>query len=180
MGIMCTIIIPPKGQQRVRSRVFKAGNRVASRTHKAPNQELEEERLSALLYEHRPPVPYQGPIMLGVKAYLPIPQGKSKKWKAAALAGQIRPTTKPDLDNLLKHLKDVCKGIFWGDDKQVVGYLPGTGKYYGDPPRWEIIIQEWGGENPAKKKEWSQVQGGDPVAGAVECPGGHRPDRVRV
>jgi len=35
----------------------------------------------------------------------------------------------------------VCKGVFWQDDKQVVEYLPGTGKYYGDPARWEIEIE---------------------------------------
>ena len=52
-----------------------------------------------------------------------------------------RPTTKPDLDNLLKQFKDCAKGIFWEDDKQVVEYLPGTGKYYGSPARWEIVIE---------------------------------------
>ncbi len=57
------------------------------------------------------------------------------------VAGKIRPTTKPDLDNCIKNLKDVCKGVFWQDDKQVVEYLPGTGKYYGDPARWEIEIE---------------------------------------
>ena len=73
--------------------------------------------------------------MLGIWAYLPIPK-KSKKWMAAAMSGEIRPIVTPDLDNLLKHIKDCCKGIFWSDDKQVVGYLPETGKYYGSPPRW--------------------------------------------
>lgn len=137
------IVIPPKGHKRARSRAFRMGNGgIASRTHKDPEQQSEEERLLALLYEHRPSAPLQGAILLGVRAYLPIPQSKSKKWKAEALAGAIRPTVKPDLDNCLKHFKDVCKGVFWEDDKQVVGYLEGTGKYYGDPPRWEITIRE--------------------------------------
>jgi Holliday junction resolvase RusA-like endonuclease len=141
-----TIIIPPKGQMRGRStgRIIKGGGKkgqdiAVSRVHKHDNQLIEEERLISLITKYRPEVPLAGPIMLGVRAYLPIPK-KSKKWMRAALAGEIRPETKPDLDNLEKHLKDCCKGIFWGDDKQVVGHTPEFGKYYGDPPRWEIEI----------------------------------------
>lgn len=135
-----TVIIPPKGQMRARNRGFMVGGRLCSRTHKAEKQEQEEERLITLLLEHRPAMPMEGPLMLGVKAFLPIPTSKSKKWQTAALAGELRPVTMPDLDNLIKHVKDCCKGIFWADDKQVVGYLPETGKFYGKPPRWEIEI----------------------------------------
>lgn len=116
------------------------GEKSYVQAYKAKEQEREEDKLIALLYRHRPAKPFEGPVWLGMKAYLPIPSSKSKQWKTAALAGEIRPTTKPDVDNLLKHLKDCCKGIFWKDDKQCVGYLLGTGKYYGDPPRWEIEI----------------------------------------
>jgi Holliday junction resolvase RusA-like endonuclease len=52
--------------------------------------------------------------------------------------------TKPDLDNLLKQIKDCLTQMqFWTDDKLVVGYLPGVGKYYSDRPRWEIEIRPW-------------------------------------
>jgi Holliday junction resolvase RusA-like endonuclease len=136
-----TIILEPKGQKRARGRAFLVNGRaMAGKPRKDDEQLLEEEKLLTLLYAHRPPEPLPGPLMLGVKAYLPIPKSKSKKWQAAALSGDIRPTTKPDLDNCLKHLKDVCKEVFWQDDKQVVEYLPGTGKYYGEPARWEIEI----------------------------------------
>lgn len=141
-----TITIPPKAQMRARStgRIIRGGGKkgqdiAISRVHKHDKQMVEEERLISLIMPLRPAVPLQGPIILGIQAYLPIPK-KSKKWMAAALAGEIRPETKPDLDNLEKHLKDCCKGIFWGDDKQVVGHTPEFGKYYGDPPRWEIEI----------------------------------------
>jgi Holliday junction resolvase RusA-like endonuclease len=137
-----TIILEPKGQKRARGRAFLVGGKaIAGKPHKDNEQLLEEEKLLTLMYAYRPPAPLQGPLLLGVKAYLPIPKSKSKKWQAAALAGEIRPTTKPDLDNCIKNLKDVCKGVFWLDDKQVVEYLPGTGKYYGDPARWEIEIE---------------------------------------
>jgi Holliday junction resolvase RusA-like endonuclease len=136
-----TINLPPKSQMRSRSRavVQDNGNAIAM-NYKAGKQRKEERKLEALLYEHRPAQPLDGQVWLGVKAYLPIPTSKSKKWKAAAAAGLIRPTVKPDLDNLLKQIKDCMTGIFWVDDKLVVGYLPGTGKYYSDVARWEIEV----------------------------------------
>jgi len=145
--IRCTVILPPEGQRRARSRAFlktsaKTGKPVAvSTTHKSTEQRTAEGKLLALLYEHRPRAPLSGPIGLGVRVYLPIPPSFSKKKRALALAGELRPTVKPDLDNLLKHLQDVAQGVFWIDDKQVVEYLPGTGKYYGEPARWEITIK---------------------------------------
>jgi len=137
-----TILLPPKAQKRARNRAVTSGGKTFSMTYKDKGQRQEENKLITLIYEHRPPEPLQGPLALGVRVYLPIPQSKPKKWHEMALTGHIRPTTRPDLDNCIKNLKDVCNGIFWGDDKQVVEYLPGTGKYYDDGggPRWEIEI----------------------------------------
>lgn len=137
-----TITIPPAAQERPRARAIKRkeDGRVMAMAYKSGKQRLKDTRLLALLYEHRPHAPISGQIFLGVKAFLPVPESRPKRWKSEALAGKVRPTTTPDLDNLLKQLKDCMKDVFWGDDKQVVGYLPGTGKYYGNPPRWEIEI----------------------------------------
>ena len=145
------IPISPKAQKRTRSRGFiikgggKHGQDIArAQTYTDKDQRTEQHKLIALMYEHRPPEPLQGALALGVRAYLPIPKSKPKKWQTAALAGIIRPTTKPDFDNLIKQIKDCCNRAFWEDDKQVVEYLPGTGKYYNDGrgPRWEIEITE--------------------------------------
>lgn len=132
-----TLPIAPVGQMRPRATIARGHARV----HKAKKQESREYAMMSLLAPHKPAAPMTGPILLGVRAYLPIPVSKSKAWKAAALAGQVRPTSKPDLDNLLKHVKDCLTTMgFWGDDAQVVGYLPGTGKHYSAEPRWEIEI----------------------------------------
>lgn len=132
-----TVAIVPKAQMRARHGVVNG----FSRTYKDPKQDQQEQALMALLLPHVPPVALTGQLLLGVKAFLPIPTSKPKKWKEGARAGIIRPTVKPDLDNLLKHVKDCLTMLrFWGDDKQVVGYLPHTGKYYSDRPRWEIEI----------------------------------------
>jgi Holliday junction resolvase RusA-like endonuclease len=144
-----TIAIPPKPQKRARSGAFlirgggKKGQDIArSQTYTDKEQRTEQNRLMALMYEFRPSEPIQGPVLLGVRAYMSIPQSKAKKWQVAARAGLIRPTGRPDTDNLIKQIKDCMNRVFWGDDCQVVEYLPGTGKYYDDGkgPRWEIEL----------------------------------------
>lgn len=138
------INILPKGQRRTRSAVRNGHVHV----YKDTKQSAEERALFALLAPYKPSEPLAGPLLLGVKAYLPIPQSRPVKWRQAALNGVIRPTTKPDMDNIIKHIKD-CLSVmqFWEDDRLVVGYLPGTGKYYSVQPRWEVEILEWRAEN---------------------------------
>lgn len=141
--IKFTIPIAPRGQMRARSRsVARNGSHIAM-TYKAGKQRKEEVKLAALMYPHRPEQPFDGQIILGVKAFFEIPKSKPRKFVDAATSGEIRPIVKPDLSNIIKMLEDVCNGVFWVDDKTIVGYMPGTGKYYatpGTPPRWEIEL----------------------------------------
>lgn len=64
--------------------------------------------------------PFDGPIKLEVWARMAVPQSWSKRKQQAAHAGELRPTGKPDLDNLLKLVGDSLNGIVWRDDSQVV------------------------------------------------------------
>jgi Holliday junction resolvase RusA-like endonuclease len=52
----------------------------------------------------------------------------------------IRPTKKPDADNIAKIVCDALNGIAFLDDKQIVDAR--ITKWYSDTPRIEIIIQE--------------------------------------
>lgn len=79
------------------------------------------------------------PLHIDVKAYLPIATSKSKKFKAAALAGDERPTKKPDIDNLFKTVTDAMSGILYKDDKQIVSAT--ISKWYSDEPRLEVHIE---------------------------------------
>jgi Holliday junction resolvase RusA-like endonuclease len=135
-----TIIIPPKGQMRARSRAISRDGKSFAMTYKAGKQRKEEHRLAALLFEHRPETPMTGPVCLIINAYMPIPESKPKKFKAAALAGIERPTTKPDADNIGKAVLDVMNGVFFQDDKQIVSLQ--LEKHYGAPARYEISIEE--------------------------------------
>ncbi len=130
----------PKAQMRARQGRTPGG---ASVTFKAEAQRKAEAHLIALLKPHRPAQALEGAVTLEVRAYLPIPASWPKKKREEAKGGQSRPTSKPE-DNLIKNIKDCLTALnFWRDDRQVVEYLPGTGKFYddGQGPRWEIEIQ---------------------------------------
>lgn len=55
------------------------------------------------------------PVALKVLFYFDFPRSMSKKKRAEAIH-----TSKPDLDNLCKFVKDCLNGIAWHDDSQVV------------------------------------------------------------
>lgn len=79
-----------------------------------------------------------GPLEVRVSAYMPAAESKPKKWRAAALAGEIRPTKKPDWDNFGKIL-DALNLVVWVDDSQIVDGR--VQKFYSDQPRMEIIVR---------------------------------------
>jgi len=140
--IIFNVPLEPKGQMRARAGVqFTQTGKAFAQTYKASEQKRREQKFVGLIYKHAPKTPFKGRVMLGVKAYKQIPKSKSKKFKAAALAGEIRPMTKPDLSNIIKHVEDCMNDLFWEDDKQIVGYLPGTGQYYAERAYYRIAVQ---------------------------------------
>ncbi len=71
-----------------------------------------------------------------ITARYPIPKSKSKRIKAAMLAGQIKPTKKPDWDNIGKIVCDALNGIAYEDDSQIV--LGQVAKVYSANPRTDV------------------------------------------
>lgn len=88
--------------------------------------------------------PLDGALVLSVRVYRPIPKQFSRKKALLAEQGQILPTTKPDLDNYVKGIKDALKSICWKDDSQIVAYKEPFGKYFSENPRVEIDVEEMG------------------------------------
>ena len=76
---------------------------------------------------------------LRVVAYYPIPSSKSKKQQRLMEAGVIRPTTKPDNDNILKIIADSLNQIAYKDDAQVVDTQ--VRKFYSRRPRVAVVIR---------------------------------------
>ncbi|MFW5436589.1 RusA family crossover junction endodeoxyribonuclease [Paenibacillus apiarius] len=90
--------------------------------------------------ENAPEALLEGPLGMVLHVYRTIPKSFSKKKAAAAEAGEIRPTSKPDADNYLKGVKDALKGVIWRDDSQVVEVL--VTKRYSARPRIEVKIKD--------------------------------------
>ncbi len=74
-----------------------------------------------------------------IKAYYSIPKSASKKRHAAMLSGDIRPTKKPDMDNVIKIIADSLNKIAYRDDTQIVDCQ--VRKFYSEKPRVEVMIQ---------------------------------------
>lgn len=86
--------------------------------------------------------PVNIPLEMTIKAFLPIPVSKPKKWQEQAKEGKIKPTVKPDTDNITKNIKDALNGLAFADDRQIV--IEHIEKWYGEKPRVEIkIVGDW-------------------------------------
>lgn len=70
-------------------------------------------------------------VKVRIEARLPIPTTWSKRKRDEALNGVIRPTVKPDANNISKSL-DSLNGVVWVDDKQIVEEW--VVKYYAETP----------------------------------------------
>lgn len=77
-------------------------------------------------------------VGMNVYAYMSIPKSETKKFHAAAVAGDIRPTKKPDVDNIFKAVSDALNGVIYKDDKQIIHSR--VEKYYSDEPRVEVEV----------------------------------------
>jgi Holliday junction resolvase RusA-like endonuclease len=58
--------------------------------------------------------------LVNIDIFVSVPASFSKKTAKEALDGTRYPTTKPDIDNVIKGIFDAMNGIVFRDDKQVV------------------------------------------------------------
>jgi Holliday junction resolvase RusA-like endonuclease len=84
----------------------------------------------------RPPI--DTPVAVLLKAAIEVPDSWPT-WKvASAFAGGVRPTTKPDIDNVAKAVLDAFNGIVWTDDTMAVRVT--VEKVYADRPGLEVTV----------------------------------------
>ncbi len=143
MVLEFSIQVEPMAKKRVR--VYSRGGKV----HGVNPSKEDEEVIKRLLLEI-PDIPKQ-PIaraaMLGMRFYRSVPKSLRKRDRPFVVTEQYRPVKRPDLDNFIKLFKDAATGILWEDDNLIVGYLPGTGKYYTlEEPRIEIQLVTLGSD----------------------------------
>lgn len=78
------------------------------------------------------------PLIMTIEAYYPIPKSISKVKKEKLLSGEIRPTKKPDIDNIAKIIADSLNNLAYKDDSQIVECT--IKKFYSDKPRVKVVI----------------------------------------
>jgi Holliday junction resolvase RusA-like endonuclease len=79
-------------------------------------------------------------LQVDIQAFYPIPQSFSRAKRNSAQSENLRPTTKPDCDNIIKVVLDSLNGVAYYDDKQVV--CVSCNKYYADTGYIKISIKE--------------------------------------
>lgn len=104
-----------------------------------PKETREYEQIVGFYARRAIKQPLEGAIRVKVDFYMPIPKSWSEKKKRLAEAGEIRPASRPDLDNLEKALFDGMNGIAWIDDALVVEVH--KAEWYGEP-RTDVEISE--------------------------------------
>lgn len=141
---------PPQGKGRARAFVFRRGRAAGRIGHYTPEKTRTYEGIiTTLAMQARGALPpLAGPVVLTFAALMPVPDSWPQWKRAAALAGGISPTVKPDLDNIEKALKDGLNGVLWKDDAQVVSvvkeklYAPEAGLRVQVRPHHSTAAQE--------------------------------------
>lgn len=126
----------PKGKGRPRVDFVRRRTYTPEKTVRYENALAHE---AALVMRGRPPL--TGALSIEVRAFMPVPASWSKRRQAAALAGRVFPTGKPDFDNLLKCL-DALNKIVWRDDALVVSAV--MHKRFDERPRLEVTVRQIG------------------------------------
>lgn len=107
----------PRGKQR--PRFTKQGRTYTPKETREYEAQIRESALkaAAILGYAKPPA--DCPVQVHITSHCAIPKSWSRKKREAAQQGKIRPTVKPDADNIGKIICDALNEIAYHDDKQV-------------------------------------------------------------
>lgn len=129
-----TICIPGNPVGKGRPRMTRRGHAYT------PKLTADHERNICAVFASKYPghEPLDGPLEMVVLAYFQIPKSASRKAQEDMATGVIRPTKKPDADNLLKLCADALTGRAYRDDSQLV--VAAVEKWYSRTPHVEIKV----------------------------------------
>ena len=141
---LVTITLPgnPRGKGRPRFRIVKPKYKPQFVTVYTDAETAKYERDLAIVGRQAMgrSAPLDCALTVFVEAFMPIPESWSNKKRAAAAAGDIFCTTKPDMDNIVK-LLDALNKIVWNDDAQIV--MMQSHKAYSEYPRLRVSVWRW-------------------------------------
>jgi Holliday junction resolvase RusA-like endonuclease len=137
MGICLSFSVPGIARGKQRPRVTKAGHTYTPA--ETVNAEAHIKLLAGIGMKECDGHLFEGPVELAVSVTCPIPKSWSKRMREDALNGVWRPTSKPDLDNIVKLVADALNGVVYEDDKAIVRMV--AEKYYGPEPSMQISVR---------------------------------------
>ena len=108
-----------------------------------PKDTVSYETLSRMEYQYQCKgfrFPDYAMLDMRILAYYTIPKSASRKKHDDMVHGRIRPTKKPDMDNVVKIIADSLNHVAYKDDTQIVDCQ--CRKFYSDKPRVEVTIRE--------------------------------------
>lgn len=118
---MISFVVPGQPQGKGRPRIGKIGQHARMFT---PAKTVAYEGLVAHAAQQalagRPLLEGPVSVLMVIRCQIPASWSQKKQREAGDLETSIRPTTKPDIDNVVKAIFDGCNGVLWRDDVQVV------------------------------------------------------------
>lgn len=119
----------------------KARPRMNTNTGRAytPDKTRIYEDYARLLYRSQIKHYFEGYVKLTIRAYYSIANSDSKKVKEQKKANILRPSKKPDIDNVVKLIADSLNDVAYKDDTQIVEM--NAMKFYSENPRVEVSIE---------------------------------------
>ena len=130
--------IPGKAQAKQRPRMGRSG------IVYTPKETLVYENYVKMCYSDYAQqfgwLPYENQVRAEIEVLVAVPKSDSKTKKKAKIEGMIRPTVKPDCDNLAKSILDSLNGLAYHDDKQVVDLF--VKKYYAENAEVRVRLTE--------------------------------------
>lgn len=110
-------VIPgnPRGKERPRVERNRYTGKVVART---PDKTVAYEELIRYRYKKSFPF-FEGAVRMEILALYEIPKSTTKKNASLMAKGVIKPTKKPDCDNIVKIICDALNHVAYKDDSQV-------------------------------------------------------------
>lgn len=132
------LTIPGTPIAKARPKFFRRGDHVG--TYKPKEQLAAEHVFKCHVSRHAiTPILAGRPLRLKCWFFMPIPKSATKKFHKQCDVERVPHVKKPDLDNLVKFVKDCLNGLAWHDDSQVAE-IAGM-KVYDTRPRTVVEIE---------------------------------------
>lgn len=133
MRVSFTVQGEPRGKGR--PRFCKGGH-----TYTDSRTKAYEDHIKACYLSQVGNIKLSGYVLMTIRAFLTAPKRTSVKTLEEMEKGEIRPSKRPDVDNIAKAIADGLNGIAYKDDAAIVELI--IEKYYSQTPRVDVELEE--------------------------------------